>query len=156
MTRGPRNSSRYSMGNLCTISIGVGKVWIPIALSKAMASKIGVNQGSPLSSTIFGLYKDEIYNYIDRLGGSRVSLTRVAIAILLIVCLWHCVYLQLPKGPTKTSKYLKVILYKWKICQSTSIKTMIVFTTTRVWVKWLKPEFFLEIKRWHTHNPTHN
>ena len=50
----------------------VGRVCCPGGLSEEVASTIGVKQGCPLSPTLFGLYVDEISDFIDRDGGRGV------------------------------------------------------------------------------------
>ena len=48
-----------------------------------VANRIGLKQGHPLSTIDFNLYIDEISYYIERLGGSRECLVRVAMPIIL-------------------------------------------------------------------------
>ena len=48
-----------------------------------MACTIGMKQGCPLSPTLFGLYIDEVSQYIERFGGSGAHLAGIAIQILL-------------------------------------------------------------------------
>ena len=43
----------------------------------------GVKHGCPPSPTLFGLYIDEVLDYIDRWGRARAGLARVSIPILL-------------------------------------------------------------------------
>ena len=60
----------------------LGKVHTPVGLLEVIANSIGVKQRWPLSSTLFHLYKDDISNYIERLGGPGAWSTRVDILIL--------------------------------------------------------------------------
>jgi len=60
----------------------IGKVRCPRGFSEEVASTIGVKQGCPLSPTLFGLYVDEISNFIDRDGGIGASLSGLLIALL--------------------------------------------------------------------------
>ena len=51
-----------------------GKVWSLNGLLEAVDSTIGVKQGCPLSSTLFGLYIDDVSHYIEKQGfGSMPS-----------------------------------------------------------------------------------
>lgn len=61
----------------------VGRVRCPGGLSEEVTSTIGVKQGCPLSPTLFGLYVDEISDFIDRGGGRGTSLSGFLIALLL-------------------------------------------------------------------------
>ena len=58
-----------------------GQIRTSEEVSKLIHSTIGVKQGCPFSPTLFGLYIDEISDYIERekergaqLAGTRVSL----------------------------------------------------------------------------------
>ena len=77
-----------------------GKVRSPKGLSEAVACTIGVKQGCPLSPTLFGLYIDEVSQYIERFGGSGAHLASIAIQILLYA-----------DDIVLISDYLKTILY---------------------------------------------
>ena len=63
--------------------IVIGRVWKLKGPSDHVTSAIGVKQGCPLSPTLFGLYIDEVSNYIDKWGGARAGLAKVLILILL-------------------------------------------------------------------------
>ena len=60
-----------------------GQVRCPRGLSKTFHSTIGVKQGCPLSPTLFGIYIDEIVDFIIRKGGSGVELGGTQVHILL-------------------------------------------------------------------------
>ena len=45
-----------------------GQVRTPEGISDIVHSTIGVKQGCPLSPTLFGMYVDEVSDYIDREG----------------------------------------------------------------------------------------
>ena len=52
-------------------------------LSNCVTSTIGVKQCCPLSLTLFGIYIDEITNFIARKGGNRVIIGVTQVNILL-------------------------------------------------------------------------
>ncbi|MCO5549866.1 hypothetical protein L7F22_003340 [Adiantum nelumboides] len=60
-----------------------GRVHSPGGLSDPIASTIGVKQGCPLSLTLFGLYIDEISDYILLAGGARPDLAGTPVHIML-------------------------------------------------------------------------
>ena len=60
-----------------------GRVRCPGGLSEAIAGTIGVKQGCPLSPTLFGLYIDEISDYILRAGGEGGDLAGTPVHIML-------------------------------------------------------------------------
>ena len=60
-----------------------GRVRCPGGLSESIASTIGVKQGCPLSPTLFGLYIDEITDYILRAGGAGADMAGTPVHILL-------------------------------------------------------------------------
>ena len=53
----------------------LGRVRCPGGLSETVASTIGVKQGCPLSPTLFGLYIDEVADFIIRGGGGGVDIS---------------------------------------------------------------------------------
>ena len=52
-------------------------------LSDTIDSNIGVKQGCPLSPTLFGMYIDEVSDYIDRDGDRGALLSGTWIPLLL-------------------------------------------------------------------------
>ena len=60
-----------------------GCVRCPGGLSNRFTSTIGVKQGCPLSPTLFGIYIDEITDFIAREGGTGVVLGDTQVRILL-------------------------------------------------------------------------
>ena len=60
-----------------------GQVRTPEGLSDLIQSTIGVKQGCPLSPTLFGIYVDEIADYIDRIGDKGAQLAGTWIPLLL-------------------------------------------------------------------------
>ena len=59
------------------------KAWPHNGLLEFVASTIRVKQECPLSSTLFGLYRDEISHNIERFGGLGAFLEGIAIQMLL-------------------------------------------------------------------------
>ena len=55
----------------------------PGGISDTIASTIGVKQGCPLSPTLFGLYIDEIADFLTRDGGGAVDLSGTPVHIML-------------------------------------------------------------------------
>ena len=60
-----------------------GRVRCPGGISDTIASTIGVKQGCPLSPTLFGLYIDEIADFLTRDGGGAVDLSGTPVHIML-------------------------------------------------------------------------
>ncbi|MCO5595552.1 hypothetical protein L7F22_049597 [Adiantum nelumboides] len=60
-----------------------GRVRCPGGLSDTLVSTIGVKQGCPLSPTLFGLYIDEIVDFILHRGGEGVDIAGTTVHILL-------------------------------------------------------------------------
>ncbi|MCO5579596.1 hypothetical protein L7F22_033453 [Adiantum nelumboides] len=61
----------------------LGRVRTPEGDSDIIQSTIGVKQGCPLSPTLFGMYIDEVSDYIDREGDRGVQLAETWIPVLL-------------------------------------------------------------------------
>jgi len=59
-----------------------GRARCPGGLSDPIASTIGVKQGCPLSPTLFGLYIDEISDYVLRAGGQGADLAGTPVHIM--------------------------------------------------------------------------
>ncbi|MCO5598486.1 hypothetical protein L7F22_052583 [Adiantum nelumboides] len=60
-----------------------GRVRCPGGLLDTLVSTIGVKQGCPLSPTVFGLYIDEIVDFILHQGGEGVDIAGTTVHILL-------------------------------------------------------------------------
>ena len=52
-------------------------------MSSEITSTIRVKQGYPLSPTLFGLYIDEISEFVERIGGPGAPLASILIPLLL-------------------------------------------------------------------------
>ncbi|MCO5593906.1 hypothetical protein L7F22_047925 [Adiantum nelumboides] len=61
----------------------LGRVRTPEGDSDIIHSTIGVKQGCPLSPTLFGMYIDEVSDYIDREGDKGAQLAETWIPLLL-------------------------------------------------------------------------
>ncbi|MCO5588614.1 hypothetical protein L7F22_042571 [Adiantum nelumboides] len=61
----------------------LGRVRTPEGDSDIIQSTIGVKQGCPLSPTLFGMYVDEVSDYIDREGDRGAQLAETWIPLLL-------------------------------------------------------------------------
>ncbi|MCO5546729.1 hypothetical protein L7F22_000165 [Adiantum nelumboides] len=59
------------------------RVRCPGGISDTLVSTIGVKQGCPLSPTLFGLYIDEIVDFIQQRGGDGVEIGGTTVHILL-------------------------------------------------------------------------
>ena len=57
----------------------------PEGISDIVHSTIGVKQGCPLSPTLFGMYVDEVSDYIYREGDGGARLAGIWIQLLLYV-----------------------------------------------------------------------
>ena len=60
-----------------------GQVRTPEGASKLIHSTIGVKQGCPLSRTLFGMYVDEVSDYIERRGDKGAQIAGTWISLLL-------------------------------------------------------------------------
>lgn len=66
------------MGDHGIVRVSVtGHVHTPEGISDIVHSTIGVKHGCPLSPTLFGMYIDEVSDYIDREGDRGAQLARV-------------------------------------------------------------------------------
>ena len=70
-------------GILTLYSSVMGHVRTPEGISDIVHSTIGVKQGCPLSPTLFGMYVDEVSDYIDRGGDRGAQLAGTWIPLLL-------------------------------------------------------------------------
>ncbi len=118
-----------------------GRVRTPNGLSESTRSTVGVKQGCPLSPTLFGLYIDEISEYIERWGGSGAGLAGVTIPILLyaddIVLISDS-----PEGLQRHLNALKLFCTDKDLSVNLNKTKVMVFNTTQAWVTRAEPEFF--------------
>ena len=70
-------------GIMALYSSVTGQVRTPEGISDIVHSTIGVKQGCPLSPTLFGMYIDEVSDYIDREGDRGAQLAGTWIPLLL-------------------------------------------------------------------------
>ena len=112
------------------------KVCTPIGFSE------GVKQGYPVSSTLVSLYIYEIFNYIERLDGSRAYLTGVAMSISLysndIVLISED-----PEGLESHLNALKSFCIEKSLLVDLDKPEVIVFYTSQAWVTRSEQLFFL-------------
>ena len=76
----------------------------PEGFSKPTHSTIGVKQEFPLSPTLFGLYVDEILEYIEKGNEKGAQLAGTWIPLLLYAD-ENCANLRITRGDAKPLKY---------------------------------------------------
>ncbi|MCO5603414.1 hypothetical protein L7F22_057564 [Adiantum nelumboides] len=118
----------------------LGRVRTPEGDSDIIQSTIGVKQGCPLSPTLFGMYIDEVSDYIDREGDRGAQLAETWIPLLL----YADVIVLIAESPDGMQRQLDV-LQKFAEESGLSVnmgKTKImVFNTTTQWVRRSAPKF---------------
>ena len=60
--------TKFIWGIMAMYETVVGLVHTPEGVSELIRSTLGVKQGCPLSPTLFGMYVDDVFDYIDREG----------------------------------------------------------------------------------------
>ena len=114
----------------------------PIGLLEITASVVGVKQGCPQTPTLFHVYLDEIYNYIEILGCSGACFVGVAISILLyandIVVLFDS-----PEGLQRHLNALKSFGIDKDLATSLYKTEVITFNKTQALVMRSKPQLLL-------------
>ncbi|MCO5600245.1 hypothetical protein L7F22_054355 [Adiantum nelumboides] len=118
----------------------LGRVRTPEGDSDIIQSTIGVKQGCPLSPTLFGMYIDEVSDYIDREGDRVAQLAGTWIPLLL----YADDIVLIAESPDGMQRQLDV-LQKFAEESGLSVnmgktKTM-VFNTTTQWVRRSAPKF---------------
>ena len=103
---------------------------------------LGVKQGCPQTPTLFRVYLDDIYNYIEILGCSGACFVRVAISILPyandIVVLSDS-----PEGLQRHLNALKSFCIDKDLAISLYKTEVITFNNTQALVMRSKPQLFL-------------
>ncbi|MCO5587382.1 hypothetical protein L7F22_041331 [Adiantum nelumboides] len=101
---------------------------------------IGVKQGCPLSPTLFGMYVDEVSDYIDREGDRGAQLARTWIPLLL----YADEIVLISDSPEGMQRHLDA-LHSFAEDSGLSVnlgKTKVmVFNTTSQWIKRSSPTF---------------
>ena len=108
--------------------------------SELIHSTIGVKQGCPLSPTLFGLYIDEISDYIEResergaqLAGTRIPLLLYADDVVLIS--------DSPEGLQRHLDTLQTFTFDSGMSVNLDKTKVMVFNTTSQWVRRSAPTF---------------
>ena len=118
----------------------MGQVRTPEGVSEIIHSTIGVKQGCPLSPTLFGMYVDEVSNYIERggdrgaqLAGTWISLLLYADDIVLIS--------DSPEGMQRHLDTLHTFASDSGLAVNLGKTKTMVFNTTPQWVRRSAPTF---------------
>ncbi|RYA67266.1 hypothetical protein DD598_28985, partial [Enterobacter cloacae complex sp. 2DZ2F16B1] len=117
-----------------------GRVRCPGGFSETIASTIGVKQGCPLSPTLFGLYIDEISDYILRAGGEGSDLAGTPVHIMLyaddIVLISDS-----PEGMQRHLDALHRFAQESGLSVNLGKTKVMVFNTTPQWIRRSAPAF---------------
>ena len=137
-----------------TLDSGVWRIghWVSLSLSlfvrvrtlegdsDIIQSTIGVKQGCPLSPTLFGMYIDEVSDYIDREGDRGAQLARTWIPLLLyaddIVLI-----AESPNGMQRQLDVLQKFAEESGLSVNLGKTKIMVFNTTPQWVRRSAPKF---------------
>ncbi|MCO5560653.1 hypothetical protein L7F22_014270 [Adiantum nelumboides] len=118
----------------------LGRVRTPEGDSDIIQSTIGVKQGCPLSPTLFGMYIDEVSDYIDREGDRGVQLAETWIPLLLyaddIVLI-----AESPDGMQRQLDVLQKFAEESGLSVNMGKTKIMVFNTTTQWVRRSTPKF---------------
>ncbi|MCO5606114.1 hypothetical protein L7F22_060301 [Adiantum nelumboides] len=117
-----------------------GRVRAPGGLSDAIESTIGVKQGCPLSPILFGIYIDELLEYVDTYGDAGSSLARVMIPLLLYA---DDVVLisDFPEGLQRQLDALQRFCADRDLTLNLGKTKVMVFNTTQAWVTRAEHQF---------------
>ncbi|MCO5553894.1 hypothetical protein L7F22_007420 [Adiantum nelumboides] len=117
-----------------------GRVRAPGGLSDAIESTIGVKQGCPLSPTLFGIYIDELSEYVDTYGDAGSSLAGVMIPLLLyaddVVLISDS-----PEGLQRQLDALQRFCADSDLTVNLGKTKVMVFNTTQAWVTRAEHQF---------------
>ncbi|MCO5570021.1 hypothetical protein L7F22_023735 [Adiantum nelumboides] len=117
-----------------------GRVRAPGGLSDAIESTIGVKQGCPLSPTLFGIYIDELSEYVDTYGDAGSSLAGVMIPLLLYAD--HVVLISdSPEGLQRQLDALQRFCADRDLTVNLGKTKVMVFSTTQAWVTRAEHQF---------------
>ncbi|MCO5592395.1 hypothetical protein L7F22_046398 [Adiantum nelumboides] len=109
-------------------------------LSDAIESTIGVKQGCPLSPTLFGIYIDELSEYVDTYGDTGSTLARVMIPLLLyaddVVLISHS-----PEGLQRQLDALQRFCADRDLTLNLGKTKVMMFNTTHAWVTRAEHQF---------------
>ncbi|WP_176691521.1 reverse transcriptase domain-containing protein [Enterobacter cloacae complex sp. GF14B] len=125
----------------------IGHVGTSKGLSTLIHSTIGVKQGCPLSPTLFGMYVDEVSDYIDRDGDRGAQLAGTWIPLLLyaddIVLISDS-----PKGMQQHLDALHSFAKDSGLSVNLGKTKVMVFNTTPQWVRRSVPTFNMVRRLW--------
>ena len=118
----------------------MGCVRTPEGISDIVHSTIGVKQGCPLSPTLFGMYVDEVSEYIDREGDRGAQLAGTWIPLLLyaddIVLISDS-----PEGMQRHLDALHSFAEDSGLSVNLGKTKVMVFNTTSQWIRRSAPTF---------------
>ena len=117
-----------------------GQIRTKEGVSEIIQSTIGVKQGCPLSPTLFGLYIDEMAEYLEKKGGKGAQLGGTQIPLLL----YADDIVLISDSPEEMQKHLNILrIFALDSGMSVNLgktKTMI-FNSTPQWVRRSAPTF---------------
>ncbi|MCO5579302.1 hypothetical protein L7F22_033156 [Adiantum nelumboides] len=123
------------------------RVRAPGGLSDTIESTIGVKQGCPLSPTLFGIYIDELSEYVDTYGDARSSLAGVLVPLLL--CADNVVLISdSPEGLQRQLDALQRFCADRDLTMNLGKTKIMVFNTTHAWVTRAEHSSHLEGRWW--------
>ena len=119
-------------GIMALYSSVTGYVRTPEGISDIVHSTIGVKQGCPLSPTLFGMYVDEVSDYIDRGGDRGAQLAGTWIPLLL----YADDIVLISDSPEGMQRHLDAL---HSFAEDSGL--VMVFNTTSQWVRRSAPTF---------------